>query len=186
VPGKTQSDLVIGSLGPSRYAEDYQAANLANSVLGQFGLMGRVGEAVRERSGLAYYAYSRLEGGFGPGGWSVSAGVNPANIERAIELCAGEIRRLASEPISAEDLADNQSYFTGRLPLQLESNEGIAGTLQIMESYELGLDYLLRYRDIIYGLTVDDVLAAASRYLNPDALVISMAGPPMNAGADGA
>jgi zinc protease len=90
VPGKTQSDLVIGSLGPSRYAEDYQAANLANSVLGQFGLMGRVGEAVRERSGLAYYAYSRLEGGFGPGGWSVSAGVNPANIERAIELCAGK------------------------------------------------------------------------------------------------
>ncbi|GAB4523522.1 MAG: hypothetical protein OHK0046_37310 [Anaerolineae bacterium] len=177
VAGKTQTDVVIGTLGPSRFAEDYMAASLANSVLGVFGMMGRVGDVVREREGMAYYAYSRLEGGTGPGSWSISAGVNPLNLERAIDLATQEIRRLTEEPISAEDLADNQAYFTGRLPLQLESNEGLAGTLHSMEIFELGLDYLLRYRDMVYSLTVDAVQQAARRYLNPDALVMGVAGP---------
>lgn len=181
VPGKTQSDIVLGTLGPSRFDADFQAANLANSILGQFGMMGRVGDVVREQAGMAYYAYSRLEGGFGPGAWSISAGVNPVNIERAIDLCTGELRRLATEPVSAEDLADNQSYFTGRLPLQLESNEGLAGTLHLMENYDLGLDYLHRYKDMIYALTADDLMNAAAHYLNPDALVISIAGPDVKA-----
>jgi len=177
LPGKTQSDIVLGTLGPSRYATDYQAANLANSILGQFGMMGRIGDVVREQGGMAYYAGSRLDGGYGPGAWSISAGVNPANIERAIDLSINELRRIISEPVSEEDLADNLSYYTGRLPLQLESNEGVASTVLSMESYGLGLDYLLKYHDMMYSLTRDDLLAAAQRYLNPDALVVAIAGP---------
>jgi zinc protease len=56
IPGKTQSDVMIGVIGPSRHAEDFQAARLANSVLGEFGMMGRIGDEVREKSGMAYYA----------------------------------------------------------------------------------------------------------------------------------
>jgi len=177
VPGKTQADIAIGTLGPSRYAADYRAGVLANSILGQFGMMGRIGDVVREREGMAYYAYSSLEGGYGPGAWHVSAGVSPENIDRTITLIQDEIRRIVTEPVSVEDLADNQSYFTGRLPLQLESSEGVASTLHTIESYDLGLDYLLRYRDEISTLTSADLLKAAQRYLNPDALVISVAGP---------
>jgi zinc protease len=177
VPGKTQTDVILGTLGPSRFAADYQAANLANSILGQFGMMGRIGDVVREREGMAYYAYSRMEGGIGPGAWSVAAGVNPANVDRAIELCRGELQLMTSELVSVEDLEDNQSYFTGRLPLQLESSEGVAGTLLTMETYDLGLDYLLHYPEMIYAVTREDVLAAAQRYLHPDRLVISVAGP---------
>lgn len=177
LPGKTQSDLVMGVLGPARKADDYYAAMLANSVLGQFGMMGRIGASVREDLGLAYYAYSQLDGGLGASPWSVIAGVNPANVDLAIERATDELRRLVSEPISDQELADNQSYYAGRLPLQLESNEGIAGSLISMELYELGLDYLVTYRDRIYSLTKDDLLAAARHYLNPDALVIAVAGP---------
>jgi zinc protease len=59
----------------------------------------------------------------------------------------------------------------------LESNEGIAGTILNLESYQLGLDYLLNYRDEVNALTKDDLLKAAQRYLNPDALVVAIAGP---------
>jgi zinc protease len=177
VPGKTQSDMVVGTLGPSRFAEDFHAANIANSILGQFGMMGRIGDVVREQAGLAYYAGSRLDGGYGPGAWSINAGVNPANVQQALDLCIGELRRLTTELVGADDLEDNKSYFTGRLPLQLESNEGIAGTLLSMESYGLGLDYLVKYRDMIYSLTREQLLAAAQHYLNPDALIVSIAGP---------
>jgi zinc protease len=177
LPGKTQSDIVLGVVGPSRAATDYQAAQLANSIVGQFGMMGRIGRSVREELGLAYYAYSQIDAGLGAGPWMVSAGVNPANVELAIDRIEEELRRLVNEPVSADDLSDNQSYFVGHLPLQLETNEGLAGTIHNMELYSLGLDYLRTYRDRIMALTADDLLAAARRYLNPDGLVIAVAGP---------
>ncbi|MBE0690478.1 MAG: insulinase family protein, partial [Anaerolineae bacterium] len=175
--GKTQSDIVIGSFGPSRYEPDYLAAMLVNCVLGQFGMSGRIGETVREDLGLAYYAHSSLDGGMGPTPWRAVAGVNPANIQLAIERIIDEIRRITDEPVSDEDLANVQSFFVGRLPLQLESNEGIAGTMLNMEIYDLGLDYLLTYRERIYALSKEDLLQAARHYLNPDAYVLSISGP---------
>lgn len=177
LPGKTQSDLVVGLPGPARLSPDFEAATLANSVLGQFGMMGRVGASVREELGLAYYAYSSMDAGAGRGAWSVAAGVNPKNVELAAERIRDEIRRISSEPISAEELDDNQSYFVGRLPLQLESNEGLASSIVTMEIYNLGLDHLLTYRDRVLAVTIDDVLAAARRYLDADRLVMAIAGP---------
>ncbi|MCY4018817.1 MAG: pitrilysin family protein [Chloroflexi bacterium] len=177
VPGKTQCDISMGALGPARGARDYLAAQIANSVLGEFGMMGRIGKSVREEQGLAYYAYSHLGGGHGPDPWIVSAGVNPDNVGKAIDSILAEIERLVSEAVSDEDLADNQSYFTGRLPLRLESNEGIASHIHAMESYNLGLNYLSEYRDMIYQITQDDVLGAAQHYLDPTNMVIAVAGP---------
>jgi zinc protease len=177
VPGKTQSDIMMGFIGPSRYANDYQAATLANSVLGQFGMMGRIGDVVREEKGFAYYSYSSISGGHGPGAWSAAAGVAPQNVDEAIDDITNEFRRIATEPISDEDLDNVQSYYTGHLPLQLESSEGVANTILRLESYNLGLDYLVSYRDVINGLTKDDLLAAAQSYIQPDAITISVAGP---------
>jgi zinc protease len=107
----------------------------------------------------------------------VSAGVNPANVSQAIDSIAGEIRRITSEPVTEEELSDNKSYFTGHLPLQLESNEGIAGSLLNIATYDLELDHLLTLRDKINALTREDLLAAAQHYWNPDAFVVSVAGP---------
>ena len=86
IPGKSQSDLVIGTSGPRRKDPEFMPALLGNSVLGQFGMSGRIGEVVREKSGLAYYASSSLSAGIGPGAWDVSAGVNPGNVQKACEL----------------------------------------------------------------------------------------------------
>jgi zinc protease len=61
--------------------------------------------------------------------------------------------------------------------LQLESNEGLAGAILNMELYQLGLDNLIRYTAEINALTKDDLLAAAQRYLKPEAHVVSVAGP---------
>ena len=177
VAGKTQSDIVLGVAGPSRFAPDYYAASLVNSVLGQFGMMGRVGNVIREKLGLAYYAYSTVDGGHGPGAWKIIAGVNPSNVELTIERAQDEIRRITSEPVGDDDLADNQSQFTGRLPLQLESNEGLAARILAMESYNLGLDYLENYHSMIYSLSKDDLLHAVQRYWQPDAFIIAVAGP---------
>lgn len=177
IPGKFQTDIVIGAAGPPRTSPDFLAAALGNNVLGQFGMMGRIGEAVREKAGIAYYALSSLSGGPGPGPWDVSAGIDPQNTEQAIGLIQQEIRRFTSQPVSDDELSDSKTNFIGRLPLSLESNAGVASALLNLERYQLGLDYYLRYPDFIQAISKEEVLAAAQRYLDPDRLGIAVAGP---------
>lgn len=175
--GKQQSDIVVGCPGPSRFDDDYLAAALGNNILGRFGLMGRIGEAVRETAGLAYSAYSVLSGGAGPGPWQVLAGVNPENEQRAIEIILDELRRFSSKRVSADELLENQMHYIGRLPLQLESNEGVGGALIHLERYALGLDYYQRYPELIAAISRDQILEAAGRFIDPARLAITVAGP---------
>ena len=97
IADKSQADLVFGWVGLERAHPDYMAARLANSVLGVFGIMGRIGHSVREEQGLAYYAYSHLVASFCPGPWMAIAGVNPRNIDKAAESILKEVRRLRDE-----------------------------------------------------------------------------------------
>jgi zinc protease len=177
IPGKSQSDIVIGARGPRRREEDFLPASLGNSVLGQFGMMGRIGESVRERSGLAYYAYSSLSAGIGPGSWEVSAGVNPANVAKTLDLVRQEIQRFVQQGVTSEELGDSQANFIGRLPLSLESNAGVAGALLNIERYDLGLDYYQRYPDLVRAVTPEAVLETARKYLDPGRLAVATAGP---------
>jgi zinc protease len=180
--GKVQSDLVIGTPGPSRFDPHYLAAALGNSILGRFGLFGRIGDRVRESAGLAYYAYSSVSGGPGPGAWQVIAGVNPKNIESAIELILDEIRKFVVKPVTSGELTDNQTNFIGRLPLQLETNEGVSGALVHMERYGLGIDYYQRYPGLIAAITRDEVLHVAGRFLDADNIAVVIAGPDFHGG----
>jgi predicted Zn-dependent peptidase len=52
------------------------------------------------------------------------------------------------------------------------------GSILNMELYQLGLDHLLQLPGRIRSLTPDDLLAAAQHYLDPEKLVIGVAGPP--------
>ena len=176
IPGKTQSDLVIGSLGPSRISSDYFPAILGNSILGQFGLYGRIGLSVRERSGLAYYAYSILSSGIGPGSWKIVAGCSDDKIEKVTEMVKKEISGFVKKAVTPEELDDNKSNLIGSLPLVFESNGGIAASLLGIEKYSLGLDYYLRYASIVNSISADAILDVARNYLRLDKLAIVIAG----------
>jgi zinc protease len=177
LPGKSQADLVIGAPGPARIDADYLPAMLGNNILGVFGMYGRIGDAVREAEGLAYYSMSSLSGGLGPGPWMVMAGVQTKNLERATELIRREIGRFTTSKVSRVELADSLASIVGRMPLQLESNEGVAGALMNIEIHNLGLDYYQRYPGLIRAITAEQILETARRYLHPERLAAAIAGP---------
>jgi len=177
LPGKTQVDIMMGVLGPRRTDPDYLSATLGNNILGQFGMMGRIGGAVREKAGLAYYASTSLNGWISAGSWEISAGVNPVNVEKAIEIILAEVRRFVSEPVSLEELSDSQTNYIGRLPLSLESNAGVANGLLNIERFNLGLDYFRRYPTLVSNITPRMVLETAQRYLDPYRFLIVSCGP---------
>lgn len=177
IAGKSQADIVIGAAGPKRTDPEYMAASLGNSILGQFGLMGRLGDVVRKRSGLAYYASSILSAGVGPGAWYASAGVNPANVQKTVGLIIHELTNFVEFGVTAEELQDSQANFIGRLPLSLESNAGVASALLNIEHYDLGLDYYRHYPDLVAAVTPEAVLETARKYIQPERLAVATAGP---------
>jgi zinc protease len=177
IPGKSQTSLLMGTTGPLRKSKKYLPASLGNNILGQFGMYGRIGDVVREKAGMAYYAYSSLSSGVGPGPWYVLAGIDPANVEQAIGLIIEEIRKFVNEGVTQDELEDSKANFIGRLPLSLESNAGVASALIALKRYDLGFDYYQTYPDRVNTVTVEDVLEAARAYLNPEKLAIATAGP---------
>jgi zinc protease len=177
MPDKSQTDIIMGLPGPLRSAPDYLDASLMNTILGVFGMMGRIGQSVREEQGLAYEAYSRLHGGLGPSPWLASAGVAPEKVEQAVESMRAEIGRIQTERVDDEELADCQAFRTGSLPVSLETNSGLASMITDMELYDLGLDYLQRFPDLIRAVTPERVQAAAQKYLSTTQMAIAVAGP---------
>jgi zinc protease len=177
MPDKHQSDIRLGLPGPLRSAPDYLDASLMNTILGVFGMMGRIGKRVREEQGLAYYAYSQLQGGLGPTPWSVVAGVAPTAVDRAISTICDEITRIQNELVPDEELADSQAYRTGSMPVSLETNSGLANVITDIELYQLGMDYLLQFPDLIRSITAERIQTAAQKYLSSEQIGIAVAGP---------
>lgn len=177
MPAKSQADLVLGNIGPRRQAEDFYAAEVGDTILGQLGLGGRIGLSVRDTAGMAYYARTSLSGNLGPSPWTVYAGVNPAGVDQAIGLIRAEIRRFREELVADTELADAQAYLTGTLPLQMETNEGVASILLEIQLYRLGDDFIARYPGIVNAVTREEIRAAARKYLSDEVYALAIAGP---------
>ncbi|HEU4323692.1 MAG TPA: pitrilysin family protein [Roseiflexaceae bacterium] len=175
--GKVQSDVLWAVHGLARDNPDYYAASVANMILGRIGLGGRLGENVRERQGLAYYCGSSLEADLGAGPWAAIAGVNSANVERALAAILHEIEQFCTEGPTEQELSDAHDYMTGSLVLGLETNDGIAGTLLGIERYGLGRDYIARYPVIIRSITAEQIVAVANKYLSTEHYALAVAGP---------
>src|SRR5690606_39718005 len=86
-----------------------------------------------------YYAMSSLAGDVANSLWTSRAGVDPGNIDRALDGIDQELRRIRTEPVTDDELADAKSYLIGSLPLGLESLGGVTDLLLTLERYGLGL-----------------------------------------------
>ncbi len=177
LPGKVQADIAYGCAAITRTDPRYASSWVMNTVLGQFGLGGRLGESIRERQGMAYYAYSALEANVGRGALIVSAGVSPANVARTLRSIETEVVGMRDRGVTDAELIDAKRYLTGSIPRMLETNASIAGFLQMVEQFELGRDYDVRLRELVESVTRDDVHEAARLILVPDRAAVAVAGP---------
>jgi len=178
MPGKSQCDLVVARRAIPRLHPDYHALAVAVSILGQFALMGRIGRRVRDQMGLAYYASASLDARTQAGHWCIRAGVNPANVRRALAAIAEETERFCCEPVSADELEDSRGNLLGMLPLRLETNDSLASLVREIAFYDLPLDYLGRYCAEVRAVTPERVLTVARQWLMGSEPVVAIAGPP--------
>lgn len=176
MPSKAQADIAYGFVTITRLDPAYYAYWVMNTILGQYGIGGRIGDHVREKQGLAYYAYSTFDPHVVPGPLVVRAGVDGANVDRALATIDAEIAAIAAEGPTEAEIADTKRFLIGSLPRTLETNAGIAFFLQTAEHFGLGLDYDLRLPALVDGVTRDEAHAAA-RTLAPERASVVVAGP---------
>jgi zinc protease len=174
---KVQADIAYGFLGLARRDAAYHAAVLMNNILGQYGLGGRLGEAIRERQGMAYYAFSAFDGNVLPGPLVIRVGVGPEDVDRALASIDEQLQRLVGDGVTARELEDSRRYLVGSIPRALETNAGIAKFLQIVEQFGLGTDYDRVLPDLYGAVTVEQVNEVARALLDPERASVVIAGP---------
>jgi zinc protease len=173
---KSQADIAYGFVTIRRTDPSYYAWWVMNTILGQYGLGGRLGDNIRERQGMAYYAYSAFDPHMIPGPLMVRAGVDGANVLRAITAIDQEISAFAAGGPTEQELEDTKRYLIGSLPRMLETNAGIASFLQTSERFGLGLDHDRRLPGLVSSITLDATRAAAAQ-LSPEHAAVAIAGP---------
>jgi zinc protease len=177
MPGKTQTDIAYGFTAIRRLDPRYYAYWMMNNVLGEFGLGGRLADNIRERQGMAYYAFSTLDATAGEAPLLLRAGVDPANVDRALAAIDQEVAALAAAGPTETELAETRAYLIGSIPRLLETNQSIAAFLQTSEEYALGLDFDQRLPSLLGSVTLDEIHAAAADVLDPARAAIAVAGP---------
>jgi len=174
---KAQADIAYGFATIVRTDPEYYACWLMNHAFGQYSMSGRLGDSIRERQGMAYYAYSQLDANLMEGPLLIRAGVSAANIDRAVASIDEEVRALTADGLTQKELDDSRRFLIYAMPRALETNAGIANYLQTAEFFGLGLDYDARVPDLLRTVTLEQANAAAKKYLSVDRASIVIAGP---------
>ena len=174
---KAQADVVYGFTGIRRSDPDYTAYSVMNNALGQYAIGGRLGDSIREKQGMAYYVFSSLDATFGPGPFSIRAGVSAANVEKTIASIDTELKAILEKGFTAQEIDESKSYMIGAIPRQLETNAAIASFLLTVDAFNLGMDYDQRLPGLIGAITKEAAEAAAKTLLDPSRATIAVAGP---------
>ncbi len=178
VPDRSQTAILFGHAGELRRSDpDFYAAQVMNLVLGGAGaLNSRLGNVIRDEMGLAYNVYSFFDASLYPGPFEIALGTNPLNARKAIDALVPEVKRMRDQGVTQRERDEAVAYLTGRFPLRLETNAGMADILWGMEFYNLGADYIDRYGDYYRAVTVAQANEAARKHLHPDRATLVIAG----------
>ena len=183
---KAQADVAYGFATITRRDPDYHAVTLMNNVLGQYGIGGRLGDSIRERQGMAYYAFSSFDGNVGEGPLVIRAGVAPENVDRTIASIDEEVRTHRRGTASRHGACRREA-----LPDWVDAAERSRPTRALRrfstttEFFGLGLDYDRRVPALLDAVTLDEVHAATRRVLDPATCVDRDRGAGPSAGASG-
>jgi predicted Zn-dependent peptidase len=173
------SDQAHVRLGVHSYPIDHPdryALSVLATILGG-GMSSRLFSEVRERRGLAYYIYGFNQGYTDTGTLFAQGGVDIARIDEAISTIVAEFGRIASEPVSDDELAKAKSFSRGRLVLSLEDPRGtilFGLRSEVLEGKVREPDEVLAGID---SVTVEDVRRVAQSIIRDEHLNLAVIGP---------
>jgi zinc protease len=182
-PGASQSEIRIGHAGPSRHSPDYFTLHVANTVLGG-AFSSRLNMLLREEKAYTYGAGSSFAFRAGGGPFFASTAVFTDVTPDAVGSIVDEIGRMSAERVTEAELERAKSYITLGLPRTFETTGDMAEHASEAALYELGTDYHDRYAAAIRGVSAEDVLVSAGRWMRRADLNVVIVGDAERIAAD--
>ena len=172
-----QAVVTFGGQGIARQDPEFMAAYIVNHILGGGSFSSRLYKEVREKRGLAYGVSDSLV-------WfrraAVMLGGTATRADRtadALAVIEQEIKRMAEEGPTPEELAAAKSFLKGSYALSLDTSGKIAAQLTQIQVDDLGIDYIQRRSALIDAVTIEDAKRVAKR-LYSGGLLVTVAGKP--------
>jgi len=172
---KKQAVVVIGFPGTTMHDEDRYALEMIQESCSDLG--SRLFLRIREQLGLAYYVGAQHFAGLVPGYFAFYAGTEPSKAAQVEQEILKEAGLLRTEGLTAEELKRAKAKLIGQKKIARQDLGHLASTTTLDELYGLG------YRraeldDAKYeAVTLEQIKAAAQKYLKPDKLVVAVVKP---------
>jgi zinc protease len=176
-PELTQSEIRLGHLGLPRSHPDFFPLKLVNYILGEGGFSSRLMTRIRSDLGCTYGIRSHFHFRRAPGPFIISTFTPAVHTALVVQEIKKVVQEVWQQGVTAQELAEAQSYYVGNFPLGLETPRGIGRRVISMDLYGLGLDYLKNYCAQIRGVTLEAAAQAARAHLQPEDLVTLVMGP---------
>ncbi len=170
-PGAPQTQLRIGSPGIARSNPDYVPIDVMNTTLGGL-FSSRINMNLREKNGYSYGAGTRFVARRGEGPFFVGTGVRTDVTAPAVKEIFSEIDRMATTPVTAEELAIAKDSIARSLPGNFETTPAAAGSISELFVYGLPLDYYRALPAKIQAVNAADVQRVAGKYLKSKSMVV--------------
>jgi len=172
---KKQAVLVIGFPGATMGSDDKYALDLLQECCSDLG--SRLFLRIREQLGLAYYVGAQNFPGLVPGYFAFYTGTEPTKVAQVESELLKEAELLRTEGLTADELKRAKAKIIGGKKIARADLGNLASTSALDELYGLGWQRA-ELDDAKYeAVTLEQVKAAANKYLKPDAFVVSIVRP---------
>lgn len=165
--GVTQAALRIGGAGFGRSHPDNVPAMLLNYVVGGGGFASRLMKSLREEQGLTYGASSDFQTRALGGTFVCGCTTSLATMNRAAAEMVRVVDEVRDGGVTEEELDSAKRYFTGSLPLTLQTNGQLATHLLEMELYGLEDGFWMKEIEEMRETSLSRVNEVAGAYLDP-------------------
>jgi zinc protease len=167
-----QTVITFGSPGVARHDPNFMAAYVVNHILGGGGLSSRLYREVREKRGLAYSVYGALLWMDHSALFIGNTGTRADRAGDTVDAIDKEIRRMAEEGPTQQELEEAKSYLKGSQMLQLDTSSKLASALLQYQLDRLPIDYLEKRNAIVDAVTLNDATQAAKRLWSQGLLTV--------------
>lgn len=173
-----QSIVTFGTGAVQYNSPDYIAACVLNHVLGGEVFFSRLGRELRQKRGLAHRVVTWLEHHEHAAIFRGSVATRNDAISQSLELVRAEMRKMADGNLSQSELDNAKSHLIGSYPLAFGSHAKIATELLSYALAGFGPDHFGQRGELLAGVSLEDAKRVAAYLLDPENLIISIAGAP--------
>jgi zinc protease len=167
VPDAKQSVVQFGYPALAQTDADFYPATVMNYILGGGGFASRLTQQLREGKGYTYGIGSSFSGTRSPGTFAISSSVR-TNVTLESAQLIKQILQDFGKTYTEQDMETTKGFLVKSNARAFETSFAKLNMLENIGKYGWKYDYVKSREQIVKSMTVDQIKALSSKYLNTD------------------